>query len=172
MKVKNLYRDVTKRGPIRSVSLHKGPFSILRCHSRSSVVPILAYELSRLREGAILVLHDEATLLPVAQQDGKFRLRAVNLTHTLNLYLIKRIVNKEQKIAHTRSMINHLAVGIYRLLHLIAEETHLAPQIILHAPLYEILNRLLPFFAVSQIKHHRTAETIRQTTLGKLSVIR
>ena len=79
-------------------------------------MPILSYELSRLREGAILVLHDETTLLPVAQQDGKLRLRAVNLTHTLNLHLIKRIVNKEKKIAHTRSMINHLVVGIYRLL--------------------------------------------------------
>ena len=32
-------------------------------------------------------------------------------------------------------------VGIYRLLHLIAEETHLAPQIILHAPYDEILYR-------------------------------
>lgn len=61
-------------------------------------------------------------------------------------------------------------VGIYRLLHLIAEETHLAPQIILHAPLYEFLYRLLPLLAVSQIKHHRSAETIRQTTLGKLGV--
>lgn len=61
-------------------------------------------------------------------------------------------------------------VGIYRLLHLIAEETHLAPQIILHAPLYKILYRLLPLLAVSQIKHHRSAETIRQTTLGKLGV--
>ena len=94
----------------------------------------------------------------------------MNLTHTLNFHLIKRIVNIEQKIAHTRSMINHTTVGIYRLLHLIAEETHLAPQIILHAPLYEILYRLLPLLAVSQIKHHRTAETIRQTTLGKLGV--
>ena len=32
-------------------------------------------------------------------------------------------------------------VSIYRLLHLIAEETHLAPQIILHAPYDEILYR-------------------------------
>ena len=61
-------------------------------------------------------------------------------------------------------------VGIYRLLHLIAEETHLAPQIILHAPLYEFLYRLLPLLAIRQIKHHRSAETIRQTTLGKLGV--
>ena len=61
-------------------------------------------------------------------------------------------------------------VGIYRLLHLIAEETHLAPQIILHAPYDEILYRLLPLLAIRQIKHHRTAETIRQTTLGKLGV--
>lgn len=45
-------------------------------------------------------------------------------------------------------------VGIYRLLHLIAEEAHLAPQIILHAPLYEILYRLLPLLAIRQIKHH------------------
>ena len=57
-------------------------------------------------------------------------------------------------------------VGIYRLLHLIAEEAHLAPQIILHAPLYEILYRLLPLLAIRQIKHHRPA----QTTLGKLGV--
>ena len=61
-------------------------------------------------------------------------------------------------------------VGIYRLLHLIAEETHLAPQIILHAPYDEILYRLLPLLAIRQIKHHRPAETIRQTTLGKLGV--
>ena len=61
-------------------------------------------------------------------------------------------------------------VGIYRLLHLIAEEAHLAPQIILHAPLYEFLYRLLPLLAIRQIKHHGSTETIRQTTLGKLGV--
>lgn len=61
-------------------------------------------------------------------------------------------------------------VGVYRLLHLIAEETHLASQIILHTPLYEFLYRLLPLLAIRQIKHHRPAETIRQTTLGKLGV--
>ena len=61
-------------------------------------------------------------------------------------------------------------VGIYRLLNLIAEEAHLAPQIILHAPLYEILYRFLPLLAIRQIKHHRPAETIRQTTLGKLGI--
>ena len=38
----------------------------LRCHSRRSIMTILGDELSRLGEGIIIVLHDEATLLPVA----------------------------------------------------------------------------------------------------------
>ena len=50
-------------------------------------------------------------------------------------------MNVEKKIAHTGSMTHRAAVCIYRLLHLIAEETHLAPQIILHAPYDEILYR-------------------------------
>ena len=102
---------------------------------------ILGDELSRLGEGIIIVLHDEATLLPVAQQDGKFRLGAMNLTDVLNLSLVKGVMNVEKKIAHTGSMTHRAAVCIYRLLHLIAEETHLAPQIILHAPYDKILYR-------------------------------
>ena len=65
---------------------------------------ILGDKLSRLGEGIIIVLHDEATLLPVAQQDGKFRLGAMNLTDVLNLSLIKGVMNVEKKIAHTGSM--------------------------------------------------------------------
>ena len=95
---------------------------------------------------------------------------AMNLTDVLNLSLVKGVMNVEKKIAHTGSMTHRAAVCIYRLLHLIAEETHLAPQIILHAPYDEILYRLLPLLAIRQIKHHRAAETIRQTTLGKLGV--
>ena len=64
-------------------------------------MPILAYELSRLGEGAVLVLHDEATLLPGAQEDGKLGLGAMNHTDILNLSLVKGIVNEEKKIAHT-----------------------------------------------------------------------
>ena len=52
-------------------------------------MPVLGDETGGLGEGAVLVLHDEATLLPVAQQDGKFRLGAMNLTDVLNLSLIK-----------------------------------------------------------------------------------
>lgn len=104
-------------------------------------MPILGDETGGLGEGAVLVLHDEATLLPVAQQDGKFRLGAMNLTDVLNLSLVKGVMNVEKKIAHTGSMAHRSAVCIYRLLHLIAEETHLAPQIILHAPYDEILYR-------------------------------
>ena len=62
---------------------------------------ILSDELSRLGESIIIVLHDEATLLPVAQEDGKLRLGAMNHADFLNLSLIKSIMNKEQKIAHT-----------------------------------------------------------------------
>ena len=62
---------------------------------------IFTDELSRLGEGAVLVLHDEATLLPVAQEDGKLRLGAMNHTDILNLSLVKGIVNEEKKIAHT-----------------------------------------------------------------------
>ena len=133
-------------------------------------MPVLGDETGGLGEGAVLVLHDEATLLPVAQQDGKLRLGAMNLTDVLNLSLVKGVMNVEKKIAHTGSMTHRAAVCIYRLLHLIAEETHLAPQIILHAPYDEILYCLLPLLAIRQIKHHRAAETIRQTTLGKLGV--
>ena len=131
---------------------------------------IFTDELSRLGEGIIIVLHDEATLLPGAQEDGKLGLGAMNHADFLNLSLVKSIMNEEQKIAHTGCMIDRTGVCIYRLLHLIAEETHLAPQIILHAPYDEILYRLLPLLAIRQIEHHRPAETIRQTTLGKLGV--
>lgn len=62
---------------------------------------ILGDELGSLREGAVLVLHDEATLLPGTQEDGKLGLGAMNHTDILNLSLIKSIVNEEQKIAHT-----------------------------------------------------------------------
>ena len=62
---------------------------------------ILGDELSRLGEGIIIVLHDEATLLPVAQEDGKLRLGNMNHTDILNLSLVKGIVNEEKKIAHT-----------------------------------------------------------------------
>ena len=62
---------------------------------------ILGNELSRLGEGIIIVLHDEATLLPGTQEDGKLGLGAMNHTDILNLSLIKSIVNEEQKIAHT-----------------------------------------------------------------------
>lgn len=30
MKVKNLYRDVTKRGPIRTISVHIDPFLVVK----------------------------------------------------------------------------------------------------------------------------------------------
>ena len=131
---------------------------------------ILGNELGSLGEGIIIVLHDEATLLPGAQEDGKLRLGAMNHADFLNLSLIKSIMNEEQKIAHTGCMIDRTGVCIYRLLHLIAEETHLAPQIIFHTPYDEILYRLLPLLAIRQIKHHRSAETIRQTALGKLGI--
>ena len=62
---------------------------------------VLGDELSRLGEGIIIVLHDEATLLPVAQEDGKLRLGAMNQTDILNLCLVKGIVNEEKKIAHS-----------------------------------------------------------------------
>ena len=62
---------------------------------------ILGNELGSLGEGAVLVLHDEATLLPVAQEDGKLRLGAMNHADFLNLSLVKGIVNEEKKIAHT-----------------------------------------------------------------------
>ena len=117
MKVKNLYRDVTKKEPIRTISVHMDLFLVvkhlspyyiepsptpaLRCHSRRSIMAVLGDELSRLGESIILVLHDEATLLPVAQEDGKLRLGAMNHTDILNLSLVKGIVNEEQKIAHT-----------------------------------------------------------------------
>ena len=52
-------------------------------------MPILGDETGGLGEGAVLVLHDEATLLPVAQQDGKLRLGAMNLTDVLNSVLSK-----------------------------------------------------------------------------------
>ena len=94
----------------------------------------------------------------------------MNHADFLNLSLIESIMHEEQKIAHTGCMIDRTVVCIYRLLHLIAEETHLAPQIILHAPYDEILYRLLPLLAIRQIKHHCPAETIRQTALGKLGV--
>ena len=64
-------------------------------------MPVLGDEAGGLGEGAVLVLHDEATLLPVAQQDGKLRLGAMNHTDILNLSLVKGIVNEEKKIAHT-----------------------------------------------------------------------
>lgn len=64
-------------------------------------MPILGDETGGLGKGAVLVLHDEATLLPVAQQDGKLRLGAMNHTDILNLSLVKGIVNEEKKIAHT-----------------------------------------------------------------------
>ena len=41
---------------------------------------IFTDELSRLGESIIIVLHDEAALLPVAQEDGKLRLGAMNHT--------------------------------------------------------------------------------------------
>ena len=41
---------------------------------------ILGDELGSLGEGAVLVLHDEATLLPGAQEDSKLRLGAMNHT--------------------------------------------------------------------------------------------
>lgn len=62
---------------------------------------ILGDELSRLGEGIIIVLHDEATLLPGAQEDGKLGLGAMNHADFLNLSLVKGIVNEEKKIAHT-----------------------------------------------------------------------
>ena len=80
------------------------PNLILRSHSWRSVVPVLGDETGGLGVGAVLVLHDEATLLPVAQQDGKLRLGAMNLTDVLNLSLIKGVMNVEKKIAHTGSM--------------------------------------------------------------------
>ena len=86
-------------------------------------MPVLGDETGGLGEGAVLVLHDEATLFPVAQQDGKLRLGAMNLTDVLNLSLVKGVMNVEKKIAHTGSMTHRAAVCIYRLLHLIAEET-------------------------------------------------
>ena len=64
-------------------------------------MPVLGDETGGLGVGAVLVLHDEATLLPVAQEDGKLRLGAMNHTDILNLCLVKGIVNEEQKIAHT-----------------------------------------------------------------------
>ena len=73
---------------------------------------ILGDELSRLGEGAVLVLHDEATLLPGAQEDGKLRLGAMNHADFLNLSLIKSIMNEEQKIAHTGCMIDRTGVCI------------------------------------------------------------
>ena len=73
----------------------------LRCHSRRSIMAIFTDELSRLGEGIIIVLHDEATLLPIAQEDGKLRLGAMNHADILNLSLVKGIVNEEKKIAHT-----------------------------------------------------------------------
>ena len=69
-------------------------------------MPVLGDETGGLGEGAVLVLHDEATLLPVAQQDGKLRLGAMNLTDVLNLSLVKGVMNVEKKIAHTGSMTN------------------------------------------------------------------
>ena len=62
---------------------------------------ILGDELGSLGEGIITVLHDEATLLPGTQEDGKLRLGAMNQTDILNLSLVKGIVNEEKKIAHT-----------------------------------------------------------------------
>lgn len=64
-------------------------------------MPVLGDETGGLGESAVLVLHDEATLLPVAQQDGKLRLGAMNLTDVLNLSLVKGVMNVEKKIAHT-----------------------------------------------------------------------
>ena len=55
-------------------------------------MPVLGDETGGLGEGAVLVLHDEATLLPVAQQDGKLRLGAMNLTDVLNLSLVKGVI--------------------------------------------------------------------------------
>ena len=80
-------------------------------------------------------LHDEATLLPVAQQDGKLRLGAMNLTDVLNLSLVKGVMNVEKKIAHTGSINTQSGCLHLSPPHLIAEETHLARQIILHAPI-------------------------------------
>ena len=62
---------------------------------------ILGDELSRLGESIIIVLHDEATLLPVAQEDGNLRFGAMNHTFFLNLSLGKGSENEEKKIAHT-----------------------------------------------------------------------
>ena len=62
---------------------------------------ILGNELGSLGEGAVLVLHDEATLLPGTQEDSKLSLGAMNHTDILNLCLVKGIVNEEKKIAHT-----------------------------------------------------------------------
>ena len=62
---------------------------------------VLGDELSRLGEGAVLVLHDEATLLPGAQEDGKLGLGAMNHADFLNLSLVKSIMNEEKKIAHS-----------------------------------------------------------------------
>ena len=78
MKVKNLYRDITKRRYFKafalsgradksgSVDFATPALLALRCHSRRSIMAIFTDELSRLGEGIIIVLHDEATLLPVA----------------------------------------------------------------------------------------------------------
>ena len=128
-------------------------------------MPILGDETGGLGEGAVLVLHDEATLLPVAQQDGKLRLGAMNLTDVLNLSLVKGVMNVEKKIAHTGSMTHRAAVCIYRLLHLIAEETHLAPQIILHAPYDEILYCLVRNMTVQQ-RNTRLKERLSLAATG------
>ena len=81
--------------------IEQSPTPALRCHSRRSIMAVLGDELSRLGEGAVLVLHDEATLLPGAQEDGKLGLGAMNHADFLNLSLVKSIMNEEKKIAHS-----------------------------------------------------------------------
>ena len=52
----------------------------------------------------------------------------------------------------------------------IAEELHLAPQVILQGPSHEVLQRLVPLLAIRHIEHHRLQKGYHVATEGKVLV--
>lgn len=101
------------------------PSFILSRHWRA-IVSILGDEPLSLRVGAIGILHDMSTLRPHRQQSCEPTLLALHLIHSLDVHLREGVGHEGKQIART-GVVHQATIAIYRLLHLHAEEAHLAP---------------------------------------------
>ena len=114
---------------------------------------------------AVRIALDITSFNPHAQLLGGIAV-LLTLTDTDGLSILKReFVGKHVEHVLRTSGANHLTGHL--LMHLLTEEVHLAPHIVLHRPHGEVLNLLRPL-ALGDIEHHGTKPGADNSTIGQL----